>query len=179
MPIPICRRWLKSGVKGMDLMGWFGSFVPSATPKAIVDQLNKAFNQVESTEETKKFLNSFGGDPWIVSPWESQAHLVSQIKARQIYENRKDPAAGLAPYCLDRPGVSGFGRKGRRRSVPGSRSGRSLNLAPSGKPDYHARSAADKTHPMELSCKALVLRHPFYYPHQSFIGILREAPRFR
>lgn len=75
----------ESGVKGMDLMGWFGSFVPAGTPKPIVDQLNKAFNQVEGSDETKKFLNSFGGDPWIASPDEAQAHLVSQIKAWADY----------------------------------------------------------------------------------------------
>jgi tripartite-type tricarboxylate transporter receptor subunit TctC len=54
--------------------------VPSATPRPIVDKLNKWFNEVLATEETKKFLNSFGGDPFITTPEEGQALFRQGIK---------------------------------------------------------------------------------------------------
>ena len=64
----------------MDLLGWFAAMVPMGTPRPIVDQLNKWFNDVNATSESKKFLNSIGGDPWITTPDEGQARLVRDVK---------------------------------------------------------------------------------------------------
>ena len=47
----------------MSLTGWFSAMVPSATPRPIVDQINKMFNQVTATEDAKKFLNNVASDP--------------------------------------------------------------------------------------------------------------------
>ena len=68
----------ESGVT-MDLVGWFAAMVPSATPKPIVDQLNKWFSAVVAAEETQTFLKNYGGDPWIATPEEAQARLVRDI----------------------------------------------------------------------------------------------------
>jgi tripartite-type tricarboxylate transporter receptor subunit TctC len=68
----------ESGVP-MDLVGWFAAMVPSATPKPIVDQLNKWFSTVVVAEETQTFLKNYGGDPWIATPEEAQARLVRDI----------------------------------------------------------------------------------------------------
>ena len=57
----------------------------AATPRPIVDQLNKWFNEIEATEETRKFLNSFGGDPWITTPEEGQAQLAKDQKDWESY----------------------------------------------------------------------------------------------
>ena len=54
--------------------------VPSATPRPIVDKLNKWFNEVLATDETRKFLDSFGGDPFITTPDEGQALFRQGIK---------------------------------------------------------------------------------------------------
>ncbi len=64
----------------MDLLGWFAAMAPMGTPRPIVDQLNKWFNEVNATEESRKFLNSIGGDPWITTPDEGQARLIRDIK---------------------------------------------------------------------------------------------------
>ncbi|HWM47100.1 MAG TPA: tripartite tricarboxylate transporter substrate binding protein [Xanthobacteraceae bacterium] len=69
----------ESGIP-MDLLGWFAAMVPMGTPRPVVDQINKWFNQVNSTEEAKKFLNNSGGDPWISTPDEGQARLLKDIK---------------------------------------------------------------------------------------------------
>ncbi len=70
----------ESGVP-MDLVGWFAAMVPSATPRPIVEQLNKWFSDVVATEETQNFLRNYGGDPWISTPEEGQARLVRDIAA--------------------------------------------------------------------------------------------------
>lgn len=75
----------ESGVKGMDLTGWWSAQVPAATPRPIVDQLTKWFNQVTSSEETKKFLNGFGGDPMMETPEQAQARLLKDIEAWKEY----------------------------------------------------------------------------------------------
>jgi tripartite-type tricarboxylate transporter receptor subunit TctC len=64
----------------MDLLGWFAAMVPMGTPRPIVEQLNTWFNEVNSTAESKKFLNSIGGDPWITTPDEGQARLIKDVK---------------------------------------------------------------------------------------------------
>jgi tripartite-type tricarboxylate transporter receptor subunit TctC len=63
----------------MDLTGWWAAMVPAGTPKPIVEQINKWFVQVVSTDETKKFLNSFGGDPFINTPEKAQEMFLKAI----------------------------------------------------------------------------------------------------
>ena len=50
-----------------------------------VDQLNAWFSQVVAADETTRFLNSFGGDPWIATPEEGQARLRQDIEAWAEY----------------------------------------------------------------------------------------------
>ena len=38
----------------MSLTGWFAAMVPSATPRPIVEQINKMFNHVTATEDAQK-----------------------------------------------------------------------------------------------------------------------------
>jgi tripartite-type tricarboxylate transporter receptor subunit TctC len=69
----------------MDLVGWFSAMVPAATPRPVVDQINKWFNQILAMEETQKFLTNFGGDPWSATPDEAQARLLKDIKDWEEY----------------------------------------------------------------------------------------------
>ena len=78
--LPEIPTMAESGVPGMDLNGWFAAFVPIATPKPIVQKINDVFKQTLTTDETIKFLNQFGGDPWITTPDEGQAFLLNDIK---------------------------------------------------------------------------------------------------
>jgi tripartite-type tricarboxylate transporter receptor subunit TctC len=65
----------------MDLTGWWAAMVPAGTPKPVVDKIHQWFVQMVSSDETKKFLNSFGGDPYINSPEQGQALLERDVKA--------------------------------------------------------------------------------------------------
>ena len=53
----------------------------SATPRPVVDIINKHFNTLLVTQEAKEFLNKFGGDPYVTTPDEGQARLLNDIKA--------------------------------------------------------------------------------------------------
>jgi tripartite-type tricarboxylate transporter receptor subunit TctC len=64
----------------MKVMGWFAAMVPSATPRPIVDEINRMFNEVTASEDAKKFLNNIASDPWVSSVDEGQAFLLQQIK---------------------------------------------------------------------------------------------------
>jgi tripartite-type tricarboxylate transporter receptor subunit TctC len=69
------------GVPGVELFGWFAAMVPAGTPRPIVDQLNKWFNEIEAMPQTVEFLGRFGGDPWITTPDEGQAALAKDQEA--------------------------------------------------------------------------------------------------
>ncbi len=69
----------ESGVP-MDLTGWWAAMLPATTPRPIIDKVNEWFMQIVRTEETKKFLNGFGGDPFINSPDAAQTLFLKAIK---------------------------------------------------------------------------------------------------
>jgi tripartite-type tricarboxylate transporter receptor subunit TctC len=63
----------------LDVTIWWAAMVPSATPRPVVDQINKWFSQIVATDETKKFLNSFGGDPNVLTPDQAQKLFLKAI----------------------------------------------------------------------------------------------------
>jgi tripartite-type tricarboxylate transporter receptor subunit TctC len=83
--VPDLPTMTEAGVPGVELLTWFAVMVPSATPRPIIDKLNKWFNEVLATEETKNFLNSFGGDPFITTPDDGQALFRQGIKDWESY----------------------------------------------------------------------------------------------
>jgi tripartite-type tricarboxylate transporter receptor subunit TctC len=83
--VPELPTMTEAGVPGVELFGWFAAMVPSATPRPVIDQLNKWLNEIEATEETRTYLARFGGDPWITTPEEGQAQLVKDQKAWEGY----------------------------------------------------------------------------------------------
>jgi tripartite-type tricarboxylate transporter receptor subunit TctC len=75
----------EAGVKGMDLTSWWAYIAPAQTPKPVIDQLNAYLRQILSTDDAKKFLNQFGGDPFISTPEEGQALFVKDEKDWKEY----------------------------------------------------------------------------------------------
>jgi tripartite-type tricarboxylate transporter receptor subunit TctC len=67
------------GISNLDLLGWWAAMVPQGTPKPIADQINKWFDQVVATEETRKFLASFGGDQLTMPPDKAQEFFLKEI----------------------------------------------------------------------------------------------------
>jgi tripartite-type tricarboxylate transporter receptor subunit TctC len=65
----------------MDLNGWFAMFVPTETPRPMVNQLNTWLNQILATDEAKEFLAQFASDVMMSTPDEGQARLLKDIDA--------------------------------------------------------------------------------------------------
>ena len=77
--VPDLPTMKEAGIK-MDLTGWWAAMVPTGTPQPVIDQINKWFVQIVSSDESKKFLNSFGGDPYIEKPDVAHKRFIQDIK---------------------------------------------------------------------------------------------------
>ena len=64
----------------MDLTGWWAAIVPTGTPRPVIDTIHQWFVQMVSSEETKAFLNKFGGDPYINAPEQGQELFEKAIR---------------------------------------------------------------------------------------------------
>jgi tripartite-type tricarboxylate transporter receptor subunit TctC len=58
--LPDVPTFLELGIPGMTTETFCGIFAPARTPKAVVDKLNKAFNQVMATPEFQKQMLVYG-----------------------------------------------------------------------------------------------------------------------
>jgi 2-methylaconitate cis-trans-isomerase PrpF/tripartite-type tricarboxylate transporter receptor subunit TctC len=52
----------EAGVDGVDVQQWYGFFAPAKTPKAVIEQLNKALNQVLGDKDIIKRIEDHGAD---------------------------------------------------------------------------------------------------------------------
>jgi len=50
----------EAGVEGVEVQQWYGFFAPARTPKAVIEQLNKALNQVLADKEVVKRIEEHG-----------------------------------------------------------------------------------------------------------------------
>jgi tripartite-type tricarboxylate transporter receptor subunit TctC len=71
---------LKEQGVDVDITAWWGVFAPQATPKPVIEQVNKWFVEVVGSEKTKTFLAQFGGDAMIETPEVGQARMLRDIK---------------------------------------------------------------------------------------------------
>jgi len=69
----------EAGVDGVDVQQWYGFFAPAKTPKAIVDQLNKALNQVLADKDIVKRIEEHGADVETSSPEQLGALVKSEL----------------------------------------------------------------------------------------------------
>ena len=68
------------GISDLNMMGWWAAMVPAGMPQPALAQINKWFNQVVQSEETREFLAKFGGDQLTMDPAEAQALFLKEIK---------------------------------------------------------------------------------------------------
>jgi len=67
-------------VPGYELTAWIGSFVPSATPRAIVERLNAEFRKALAHPDTTKILGAQALDPMPMTPDEFAQRLKSDYE---------------------------------------------------------------------------------------------------
>ncbi len=69
----------EAGVDGVDVQQWYGFFAPAKTPKAIVEQLNKALNQVLADKEIVQRIEGHGADVETSTPEQLGALVKSEL----------------------------------------------------------------------------------------------------
>ncbi|HVK31006.1 MAG TPA: 4-oxalomesaconate tautomerase [Burkholderiaceae bacterium] len=69
----------EAGVDGVDVQQWYGFFAPAKTPKTVIDQLNKALNQVLSDKETVKRIEDHGADVETSTPQQFGALVKDEL----------------------------------------------------------------------------------------------------
>jgi tripartite-type tricarboxylate transporter receptor subunit TctC len=70
----------EAGVDGVDVTQWYAIFAPAKTPKAIVDQINKALNQVLADREVVKRMEDHGADVESSTPDQLGALVKSELE---------------------------------------------------------------------------------------------------
>jgi tripartite-type tricarboxylate transporter receptor subunit TctC len=80
----------EAGVDGVDVQQWYGLFAPAKTPKAIVDQLNKALNQVLADKEIVQRMQEHGADVETSTPAALGALVKSElVKWKSVVQRAK------------------------------------------------------------------------------------------
>jgi tripartite-type tricarboxylate transporter receptor subunit TctC len=80
----------EAGVDGVEVQQWYGFFAPARTPKPIIDQLNKALNQVLADKEIVKRIEDHGADVETSTP-EQFGELVKSelVKWKAVVQRAK------------------------------------------------------------------------------------------
>jgi len=80
----------EAGVDGVDVTQWYALFAPARTPKAIIEQLNKALNQVLADKETIKRMEDHGADVKTSTPEELRSLVKSElVKWKRVVQQGK------------------------------------------------------------------------------------------
>ena len=61
--LPDVPTFAEQGYKGLDVVGWYGTFAPAKTPQAVVDKIKAAINKVVRLPEVQDKLSGFGLEP--------------------------------------------------------------------------------------------------------------------
>lgn len=69
----------ESGFDGVEVQQWYGLFAPAKTPKAVVDKLNKALNQVLADKDIVKRIEDHGADVESSTPEQLGAMVKSEL----------------------------------------------------------------------------------------------------
>ena len=76
---PQTQTVAESGLPGFDFSLWGGLFAPAATPRPVIDRLNREVNAILARPEFKERLMREGADVSLMSPEQFAAFAVSEI----------------------------------------------------------------------------------------------------
>ncbi|MGH8662609.1 MAG: Bug family tripartite tricarboxylate transporter substrate binding protein [Burkholderiales bacterium] len=84
---------IAESVPGYELTAWIGSFVPSATPRAIVERLNAEFRKALEHPDVSRILSAQTLDPMPMTPDEFAQRLKSDYEKYERIIRSTDPRA--------------------------------------------------------------------------------------
>lgn len=77
---PDLPTMIEEGIPSYEMIGWFAAFVPSKTPKRIVDKLNSAIKAAIEDKGVEETLLKAGIEPLTSTPGELRAYVISETK---------------------------------------------------------------------------------------------------
>ena len=80
----------EQGIADVDVSQWYAIFAPAKTPKAVIDQLNKALNAVLTDKAVEKRLEDHGADVETSTPEQLKAFVQQeQVKWKKVVDAAK------------------------------------------------------------------------------------------
>ncbi len=73
--IPDVPTTAESGMKGLDIVQYYGLVAPAGTPKPIIERLNKELRKIVTSDDIKKRIVADGGGPVASTPEEYAANI--------------------------------------------------------------------------------------------------------
>jgi len=77
--LPDVPTVIESGIKGFEVVGFYGFLAPAGTPKDVVAKLSDAFGQVMQSPEVKNRMVSQGADPAFLGAEDFAKFLASEM----------------------------------------------------------------------------------------------------
>jgi tripartite-type tricarboxylate transporter receptor subunit TctC len=77
--LPDVPTFAEAGVKGMEVVGFYGVMAPAGTPKDVVAKLSEAFKQVLENPDIRKSMTSQGADPAYLGSEAFGAYLEKEL----------------------------------------------------------------------------------------------------
>jgi tripartite-type tricarboxylate transporter receptor subunit TctC len=77
--LPDVPTFAEAGIKGMEVVGFYGVMAPAGTPKDVVARLSDAFKQVLDNPELRKSMVAQGADPAYLNSEQFGAYLALQM----------------------------------------------------------------------------------------------------
>jgi tripartite-type tricarboxylate transporter receptor subunit TctC len=77
--LPGVPTFAEIGVKGMDVVGFYGVMAPAGTPRDVVAKLSEAFRQVLDNADLRKSMTAQGADPAYLNSEQFGAYLAAQM----------------------------------------------------------------------------------------------------
>jgi tripartite-type tricarboxylate transporter receptor subunit TctC len=77
--LPNVPTMMEGGVPNYDVVSWFGIMVPSKTPGAVVEKINREVQRILKAPDTRERLTTMGADPMFKTAHEANAFFHSEI----------------------------------------------------------------------------------------------------
>jgi tripartite-type tricarboxylate transporter receptor subunit TctC len=80
----------EQGINGVDVSQWYAIFAPAKTPRPVIDQLNKALNQVLADKGVIQRLESHGAEVSTMTPDQLRTYVQQeQVKWKKVVQAAK------------------------------------------------------------------------------------------
>jgi tripartite-type tricarboxylate transporter receptor subunit TctC len=77
--LPGVPTFAEAGIKGMDVVGFYGVMAPAGTPRDVVTRLSDAFKQVLENPDLRKSMIAQGADPAYLGSEQFGAYLAAEM----------------------------------------------------------------------------------------------------